>query len=333
MFCRKALSYRNHAHCNKCGFTLVELLVVIAIIGILIALLLPAVQAAREAARRMQCANNLKQIGLSLHMFHEAKGRVPPSFLCGSGCGNWLSQILPYIEQEDLHELCDPDLNFYFQPEEVLRIQVSVYNCPSHRSPGVLSLPATRFGQTKQGAVADYAICGGDGTYWYHYNGGVANSNGIGYPTHDPVGIRTGWFEESSTGQLRYVGYKMFRSFGDVTDGLSNTLFVGEKHVHPEHEGELVWGDGSFFCDDSSSIATRVVGPDVPLAQGPEDSTIPAGAGYHHRRFGSHHAGGICQFVFCDGSVRAFPPETNTTLLGYMAHIRDGQVIPGNVDN
>ena len=84
---------------RRCGFTLVELLVVITIIGILIALLLPAVQAAREAARRGQCTNNLKQIGLAVHNFHDARKALPPSFLTGGGHAPWLVMILPYVEQ------------------------------------------------------------------------------------------------------------------------------------------------------------------------------------------------------------------------------------------
>ena len=91
----------------RCAFTLVELLVVIAIIAIPIALLLPAVQAAREAARRTQCANHLKQLGLAVHNFHDAQGAIVPAGLTFRGHATWLVLILPYIEMTAFHEAFD----------------------------------------------------------------------------------------------------------------------------------------------------------------------------------------------------------------------------------
>src|SRR5262245_20166918 len=88
----------------RAAFTLVELLVVIAIIGILIALLLPAVQAAREAARRTQCSNNLKQIGLSIQNYYDAHKSLPPSYLSGAGHATWLVLILPFTEEKSVYE-------------------------------------------------------------------------------------------------------------------------------------------------------------------------------------------------------------------------------------
>src|SRR4051812_28529516 len=119
------------------GFTLVELLVVIAIIGVLVALLLPAVQAAREAARRMQCQNNLKQMGLGLHSFHDSYNRFPP---CGerntTNRWGWQVAILPYIEQNNLYQqLGSPDINttasMPFPATTILQSKINTYRCPS----------------------------------------------------------------------------------------------------------------------------------------------------------------------------------------------------------
>ena len=98
-------------HSHRRGFTLVELLVVIAIIGILIALLLPAVQAAREAARRMQCTNNLKQLALACHNHHDTNGELPSGTMCDPSRGSfgfsWIAQVLPHIEMESLYDTCE----------------------------------------------------------------------------------------------------------------------------------------------------------------------------------------------------------------------------------
>jgi prepilin-type N-terminal cleavage/methylation domain-containing protein len=104
---------------SRCGFTLVELLVVIAIIGILIALLLPAEQAAREAARRIQCANHLKQMGLAVHNFHGTRVGIPPARLTTFGHGTVWVVIMPYLELGVLHDTLDVERTFYTQNEDL----------------------------------------------------------------------------------------------------------------------------------------------------------------------------------------------------------------------
>src|SRR6478672_3439320 len=119
------------------GFTLIELLVVIAIIGVLIALLLPAVQAAREAARRMQCTNNLKQIGLALHNYHDVHGRFPlGSILVNTPNGAYrqpfLAALLPFLEQRNLYASFNYNLSFQVDENQTTRASVvNVFNCPS----------------------------------------------------------------------------------------------------------------------------------------------------------------------------------------------------------
>ncbi|MEX0643351.1 MAG: DUF1559 domain-containing protein [Pirellulales bacterium] len=326
------------------GFTLVELLVVIAIIGILVALLLPAIQAAREAARRSQCVNNLKQIGLAVHNYHDTRREVPPTFVVGAGWGTWLMAIMPYLEEGNALSLRDPDLNFYAQIDQAVQSQVSVYLCPSRRAPPQIGSYEIRYGKAKQGALADYAMCGGDGLWseTFYYVGGPRASNGVGYPTHDHngVGLVPTFVLDppSATPALtsRLVNYTTFRKFKNITDGLSKTLLVGEKYVHPDHRGEWGWGDGSFFNDNNSWSAGRVVGDTrnqspasssriFPIASSPTDPSLNSQAA-SNRVFGSEHSSGTCQFAFCDGSVQSLTPDANVLMLGFLANIRDGNV-------
>jgi prepilin-type N-terminal cleavage/methylation domain-containing protein len=325
------------------AFTLVELLVVIAIIGILVALLLPAVQAAREAARRSQCVNNLKQIGLAVHNYHDTRKSVPPTFVVGAGWGTWLMNIMPYLEEGNALALRQPDLNFYGQTDQAVQSHVSVFLCPSRRTPPQIGQPEVRFGFSKQGSLADYAMCGGDGLWSkkYYYSGGPRESNGIGYPTHDMVGgtlVPTYVVDPPTTpsASSKLISFRTFRKFKNVTDGLSHTFLAGEKNLHPEHRGELDWGDGTFFNDDLPWTCVRVIGDTrtqspadssryYPIAISPYDPTLDTAAA-SVRVFGSDHSSGICQFVMCDGSVQSFTPDADPIALGYLANIRDGNL-------
>ena len=168
--------------CNR-GFTLVELLVVIAIIGILIALLLPAVQAARESARRTQCSNNLKQIGVALHSFESTYEAVPPAYIGGTGFATWAVLILEFMEQSNLYEQANVEIQYFAMDESAQKTQVLAYYCPSRRSPPQLSVdgdgdPGCNIPHNT-GALMDYAMCAGDGytfpSQWYGAaNGGIA---------------------------------------------------------------------------------------------------------------------------------------------------------------
>jgi prepilin-type N-terminal cleavage/methylation domain-containing protein len=312
------------------GFTLVELLVVIAIVGVLAAILLPAVQAARESARRIQCANHLKQIGLAVHQFHDAKKNIPPTFTSGGGHATWFVWILPYLEESQVYDARDPTMSFYAQPDSVLRNQVSVYFCPSHRSPPQISLGESRGSVTKSGALGDYAMCGGDGTYSPYYATGPSIANGIGYPTHTgPPLTPTVEFVGAFPNQ-RCTHWQVHRRFKNVTDGLSHTFLAGEKHSHSDHLGDFQWGDGCLWNDDFPASVVRVVGPLMGLALSPTDLSLPNNSADHAMLFGSAHASGICQFVLCDGSIQAVSPEADTTTLGYLANIRDGKIVSLN---
>ena len=125
---------RGNRSRTRAAFTLIELLVVIAIIGVLVALLLPAVQQSREAARRAQCSNNLKQIGLGIHNFEDAQQTLPSSRL-GPQHATWFVQILPYIEQNNLYNAWNLASTYYMQQTTVRTTQVGAFYCPSRRSP------------------------------------------------------------------------------------------------------------------------------------------------------------------------------------------------------
>ena len=307
--------------CTQRAFTLVELLVVIAIIGVLVALLLPAIQAAREAARRTQCTNNLKQIGLAIHLYHDTKKSMPPAYLSGVGHATCLVLIMPFIEERNLYEVSNVSYAYYNVakvPDSVIQTHVEIFLCPSHRGPGQLS--KTGDGRMsvphRPGALADYDSCAGDGTEPYYPNLG----NGV-------LKKSTGYVLDGTDPTWTLKNWKMNRGFKMITDGLSKTLMMGEKHVYEKFEGEARIGDGAYMNDDGAASGVSLAGPDYPLASSPNDPSILLIAD-RMWRFGSYHANGIVQFAMADGSVQSIPPDIDGVTLGYMANISDGHVIP-----
>jgi prepilin-type N-terminal cleavage/methylation domain-containing protein/prepilin-type processing-associated H-X9-DG protein len=299
---------------SRPAFTLIELLVVIAIISTLIGLLLPAVQKAREAASRIKCANNLKQIGLAMHLHHDQHQRLPATRGPTEG-PSWAWLILPNLEQENLFRLWTPGYpypgivpgepitgNELARAQAILGQTVSLYYCPSRRPPQTY-LVGTAFPQQKgcllsqavPGAVGDYAVCIG--------------TTGADYPLPTPQGpplVPDGAFQAID-------GIR----FADISDGLSNTLLVGEKHVPEGYFGKHPW-DCNIYDGHNPVCHTRCGGPDFPLAVSRND------LGW---KFGSSHPG-LCQFVFCDGSVRTLANTTDPVTLGLLASRNDGQTIP-----
>ena len=160
---------------NHFGFTLVELLVVIAIIGILISLLLPAVQAAREAGRRMSCTNNLKQLGLAMHNFHDGHGLLPSLASSSNYCYSPQAQLLPYVEQASLQSLIDfeaplfvgsamKDLTINSKYAETITMQLSLFKCPTDAGESEFQLTEDKLGTIKNCAGGNYVACIGSGT-------------------------------------------------------------------------------------------------------------------------------------------------------------------------
>jgi prepilin-type N-terminal cleavage/methylation domain-containing protein len=301
---------QQHPRARRAAFTLIELLVVIAIIAILIGLLVPAVQKVREAAARASCANNLKQIGVAMHTYHDTYKNLP----CSRKDANytWLVDILPFMEQQPLHKQWNLNSNYYAQNTTARQTSVPTYFCPSRRGPGGLSTSGdVQDGTTNPsvpGALADYACCTGvtSNDYWWTLqNDGTAVTPCVGV------------FHISNNWSMGGSGYVRGIKLTQVRDGTSNTLMVGEKHVRQGFFGTDTGYDACAYNGDHG-FSNRGGGPSATLVRNPTDT----GSG----RFGSWHTG-ICQFVFCDGSVRALQNSVDGTTLGLLANKDDGQPV------
>jgi prepilin-type N-terminal cleavage/methylation domain-containing protein/prepilin-type processing-associated H-X9-DG protein len=301
-----AVMNRMNARRRKPGFTLVELLVVIAIIGVLVALLLPAVQAAREAARRMQCGNNLKQIGLALHNYHDTFRTFPPGTVHVNKLG-WGTLILPFLEQAPLLEQIKANIpyqpgaqewNFGGNRPTASRIanlpihwaetQLPAFLCPSDPGGG---LAHTFWNATKTGATPNDIRLGKS-----NYLGVMearSDRNRDAAVLNTPILM---------PGILRLNrGATVAVNFGEVTDGTSNTCAVGERESRFHFGG--IWA-GSFNADLYAN--TGLMSNVFPFRNGARTGAYlingfdPQGTG---SAFSSMHPGGA-QFAFGDGHVQ-----------------------------
>lgn len=356
---------QGHAN-RKNAFTLIELLVVIAIIAVLMGLLLPAIQKVREATNRMNCANNLKQMGIAIHAYHNVYEKIPPSRICFRHA-TWAVLLMPFLEQEAIYRHWDLTKEYYYQTDEARQFSVKTYYCPTRRSPPQLSRDGdvlgkrgggSRKGKHVPGALTDYACVSGDRDntddstgvseveeYDYvHSKGSFMIADFVSEGGRGPAGGVT-------TDRMTCVSWTGRLSFVDVVDGLSNTFFIGEKHVLQGHLGQGDNGDGSGLPGRGDGSAyngnwwrnfARVGGPPVavgpagvqplafPIAKSPIDKVPQAGtdeaANNFPRVFGSYHPG-ICQFLLGDGSVRVVNNEIEMTVLGRLNVRDDAQLI------
>lgn len=298
------------------AFTLVELLVVIAIIGILVAILLPAVQSAREAARRTSCKNGLRQQALAVTLFHDTKGYYPParagSRLYPEGTEqhavSWAFFLLPYVEEQPLYdawdyrERCDSPVN-----ELAMRSPVGLFYCPSRRSPA-----ADRdFDNEGAPAVVQAAGAGGD----YAANAGLSTRSGM-------VEFGRKKFDAETYGPMYTKSSVAARQ---VIDGLSKTICLGEKYLPPEDPNaapgrvHAEQGDTAFFAGGNRHGAVRRSSAGFPDG----DETYPG-------HFGSEHPG-QSHFAFLDGSVHSLSHDLEIELFNSLAAVGDQGDLPADV--
>jgi prepilin-type N-terminal cleavage/methylation domain-containing protein/prepilin-type processing-associated H-X9-DG protein len=291
------------------GFTLIELLVVIAIIAVLIGLLLPAVQKVREAAARMSCTNNLKQISLGLHNHHDALGKLPVG---GVGSVNtsglsWHAFLLPYIEQGSLYnqlKLTPPFRTLgYLDNNAAGMNRVATYMCPS-------AFPSNE--RTTFNTSPNSEFFNGTPTYSTHYYGNMG-PKGTGYKV---VGTTHGGYATQGV-----LGVDTQTKLEDIIDGTSNTFLVGEIAFTDmsSNPGYRVWTRG---CGGSNaSPGASVCGGCKNVANGINVTRFNS-ANFNDISFGSNHSGGA-NFALCDGSVR-FLSETISLAVYRATASRDG---------
>lgn len=295
------------------GFTLVELLVVIAIIGVLVALLLPAVQAAREAARRAQCTNNLKQMGLAIHNYVSAHGENLPPGTPGPGLHGLFSYLLPYLEEGSTYDQLDLDSSWHNSVEgweeenNPLRFHiVSAYMCPSYDGEHVI-----RGRSWMNGALTTYQAVGGATV-----PNGNPYLNGYGdYPNNGP-------FLVTDAAEPRKE-----RKLSEVTDGTSNCLTMGEFVHRDVIEGSYVDPPGNvraWMMGSNGGYASYV----MKVAEFPPNlqvDRIADGVGFNELPMGSFHPG-VTLFLFLDGSVSTLVDGIDLEVYQALATINGGEL-------
>jgi prepilin-type N-terminal cleavage/methylation domain-containing protein/prepilin-type processing-associated H-X9-DG protein len=341
------------------AFTLVELLVVIAIIGALMGLLLPAVQKVRASAYRIQCLNNLRQLGLALHQFHGDNQRFPPGMICPSDNvsdaeATGFTLLLPYIEQDNVFRLydfdrpwCDP-VNY-----TAVGLPVKLFFCPANRITGFIDLRPIaaewNFALPPFAASCDYAFCKGANASLFHDGmRGPPELRGVfGVATSQMDGIR----------------------MAQITDGLSNTLAMGDaaggtsfylvRNLTDPNSPSISLATGQPAEIEQSWSAASVTDPghpwygsvfavtaqygfgpdprDEPMNRRPATPTINGGDPFGDNRngrdwvsgFRSLHRGG-CNFLFCDGSATFLTDSIRPDVYRALSTCSGGEVIAGD---
>jgi prepilin-type N-terminal cleavage/methylation domain-containing protein len=320
---------------KRTAFTLVELLVVITIIGILIALLLPAAQMAREAARQTQCRSNLKQIALAW-LLHEETQKALPTGGWGYAWageptrgfslrqpGGWNYNVLPYMELGALHDLglVEGTVSSPARTEFLTRVETPIvtFICPSRRPMGIYPYLLSGAGTNGYANVTpnppavgrcDYAASMGETDLQpYHIGSPVSLAVGDATPEGDPV-LGTGWYGFGGHRVNGVVGLNVQVKLADITDGTSNTYMVGEKNLNPDfYMTGQAYGDNQGWDAGCTADNDRMVGlidrstgasklPPQAVCQPAQDT--PGWS--DDLNFGSAHVNGF-GMAMCDGSV------------------------------
>jgi prepilin-type N-terminal cleavage/methylation domain-containing protein len=324
------------ARARQAAFTLIELLVVIAIIGMMLGLLLPAVQKVRETANRLSCKNNLHQIGLALHNYHDTLGSFPPAYICngtgthgtasggGFGAGGgppkqlvdkflkkpsmsytdpgwgWAAFLLPYIDQEPLAQQINYSLPVEAGQYAAVRTTIlRIYTCPSDRGAGLFTVLQEKTGKPLGDAATNsYAACYGD---W----GPVLETPG------------TGMFYRNS--HVRFL---------DISDGTSNTVAIGERAaLFTKTPWAGAFSSGSCVTTPNAPVYQSVIEPAPTMVSarisGRKSLNDPWSEPYD---FFSGH-GQVVHFVFADGSARGLSSSVDPTALRPLATIAGGEVV------
>jgi len=306
---------------RKRGFTLVELLVVIAIIGVLVALLLPAVQAARESARRTQCSNNMKQIGLALHNFEDSNKSLPPGGISGTSLTtahtkfrvkantnhSWAIFLLPFMEQGNAAETYDFQADWRAPTNKTAReTVVKAFLCPSTARSGGNLATVTHSGYgAVTAAVTDYGV------------NNAINAN-LG-----PLNLIDDASENSPHGVMRV---NELQRFADIIDGTSNTFWIAENAGRPGlyRRGRLVNGStisGSSWADRDNEYITHGFSNDGVSSPGP----CAINCSNNNEIYSFHSAGSMV--VFGDGSVRLLASNTEMRVVGALITRAAGETV------